>query len=99
MGVEAPAIRMRTWLVKRFDAALVAKQVIGLAGVEPVTGQLIQSLNYATVFMRHNQVQKAGHAAHGTIAMKQCFIAIHRRFELNRSTVTTTMNGFLGLIF
>src|SRR5580698_11290180 len=67
--VDAEAVGVGAWHVKRLHAASAAKQVFCDAGVERVAGERVAALEQLEAFGGYDQVQKAAGAADRTVAL------------------------------
>jgi hypothetical protein len=62
-GVDVDAVGVGAGHVEGFDAAMLAEEMAGGAGVEAVFNQLVFAGEQGECGLGHDQVQKAGHPA------------------------------------
>ena len=63
MGIDAPRLRMRAWLIEAFHATLGAEQVLRDPCTEAIASQWGPVSQEREMRMRHDDVQKSRHAA------------------------------------
>ena len=96
MVIHAPAIRVGARLVKAFDAAMPAKQMLRLPAAEPVARQFAIALEQGEIPMRHDEMQKAGPRANRAIAVEHIWRGFDRPLETDRAAMATTVKVRCG---
>src|SRR5438270_10056690 len=64
IGVHAPRLGMRTRLIEALHPAITAEQMLGRTSPEAIADKRIAARQQVEAFMRHDDVQETGHAAH-----------------------------------
>ena len=90
--MHAPAIGVRTRLVKALDPAIPAKQMFGLARAEPVCGKVFPAAQQDEPIVRNDQVEKAGRRTDRAIAIEQLGGGFALRREANRAAVAPAID-------
>ena len=91
MEIDAPAIGMRSWLVKAFYATVPAKQMFRLPAAKSVTGQITLAFDQGKLPMRRDQMQKTGARANRAVAVEQFGRCFYFGFETDSAAMAATL--------
>lgn len=95
--IDAVLLRIRAALVMGVDAALRTEEMLGLAGIEPVAGQLVLAPDDMQAAQGRGHRDRAAHSAIGTGASPDGVEAVAElNLELDRATMTLTAHIFLS---
>ena len=87
--IDAPAIGMRTRLVKTLYATMFAEQMFRLPAAKTVTAQITLTCYQDKVYMWHDQMQEAGPRADRAIAVEQFGRWFDIRLKADRAAMAT----------
>lgn len=90
VGVNADSIGMRPRHVKRLDAAVPTKIMLGDATIEPVSLERVFPAHQVEILFRNNDVQVTAHATDTAIALISLYVRGRLHFKRYATTVTST---------
>lgn len=93
MHVDTDAIRVGTGNIKRLDAAMPAKPVLGDSGVKGIGGKRVFALQQAKIRVDNDQVQETRLAADTAIAVSRLNNRRRVDFKSNLATMAPTFMG------
>lgn len=87
--INAPAIRVRAWLIEALYSAFPAEQMFGLARTETVIRNLILSAEQLEILVRHENVQISGHRTDRAVAIEHFARGVDFGAKTDRATMAT----------